>query len=159
MKKVFCWTGIRYQVQNFLERAALSCCNIKFGWLEADKLKGLVGLWILLLGYRIYSISHWIANFVHLSLQICLPLLLPADVRHGYGGWHWVHLVFGMYCSGSFYETACFRGKAMPSRTWMGRVSFFFIKHFLKCDGVYTQSLFKGDGVYTPSPLKIGGIY
>ena len=40
-----------------------------------------------------------------------------------------------------------------PSLTWMGRMSFFFIEHFLQGDGVYTLSLFKVDGVYEPSLL------
>ena len=39
------------------------------------------------------------------------------------------------------------RGKVIPSRAWMGRVTFFFIKHFLKCDGFYTPSYPRCDGV------------
>ena len=41
---------------------------------------------------------------------------------------------------------------------WMGRVAFFFIKHFLKCDGVYTPSHLKCDGVYMPSHVRCDGV-
>ena len=40
----------------------------------------------------------------------------------------------------------------------MGRVAFFFIKHFLKCEGIYTPSHFRCDGVYKPSYLRCDGV-
>ena len=39
-----------------------------------------------------------------------------------------------------------------------GRVSFFFIEHFLQGDRVYKPSLFKGDGFYTPSLFYGDGV-
>ena len=45
-------------------------------------------------------------------------------------------------------------GKAMPCIAWMGRLSFFFIKHFLKCDSIYTPSHLKCDSVYMSSHFR-----
>ena len=54
------------------------------------------------------------------------------------------------------------RGKAMPSRAWVGGVTFFLKDHFtpsqFKCDSVVTPSQFKCDSLGTPSQFKYDGV-
>ena len=40
----------------------------------------------------------------------------------------------------------------------MGRVAFFFIKRFLKCDGFYTPSHLRWEGIYMLSHFRCDGV-